>query len=180
MFLFYFFINAQKIVNNEQLDLEVQLGIINNTYQRSVKNFWRTVHKKTEGKVSMKECKQIIREPVLIKFIIDIEKKIFDTLKKIFLDQYDQEMVLPDMFPLNYDFVDHCYTIMERYKSNVNQINQETFRKIISNIDFKNKFIFEALNEFIKIKKELKYIQNKIPLRKINNIKTYHDIKDKI
>lgn len=58
--------------------------------------------------------------------------------------------------------------------------NVDSFRKIISNTDFKNKFIFEALNEFIKHKKELKYIQNNAPIIKINNIKTYHNIKDKV
>jgi hypothetical protein len=61
-----------------------------------------------------------------------------------------------------------------------NKDSIETFRKIISSIDFKNKFIFEALNEFIKTRKELKYIQNKAPVTKVNNIKTYHEIKDKI
>lgn len=61
-----------------------------------------------------------------------------------------------------------------------NKDNIEVFRKIISNIDFKNKFIFEALNEFIKTKKELKYVQNNTPVIKINNIKTYHNIKDTV
>lgn len=61
-----------------------------------------------------------------------------------------------------------------------NKDNVEVFRKIIASVDFKNKFIFEALNEFIKTKKELKYVQNNTPVIKINNIKTYHSIKDKI
>jgi hypothetical protein len=61
-----------------------------------------------------------------------------------------------------------------------NKENIETFRKIISNVEFKNKFIFEALNEFIKNKKELKYVTNNTPVIKINNIKTYHNIKDKV
>lgn len=61
-----------------------------------------------------------------------------------------------------------------------NKDSIETFKKIISNIEYKNKFIFEALNEFIKTKKEIKYVQNNTPVTKINNIKTYHNIKDKV
>jgi len=61
-----------------------------------------------------------------------------------------------------------------------NKDNIEVFRKIVSNMDFKNKFIFEALNEFIKIKKELRYIDNGCSIVKINNIKTYHNIKDTV
>lgn len=61
-----------------------------------------------------------------------------------------------------------------------NKENIEFFKKIVSNLDFKNKFIFEALNEFIKVKKELKYVSNSFPIKKINNIKTYHEIKDKV
>lgn len=58
--------------------------------------------------------------------------------------------------------------------------NIEIFKKIISNIDFKNRFIFEALNEFIKIKDNLKYVVNSNPIRKINNIKTYHSMREKV
>jgi hypothetical protein len=56
----------------------------------------------------------------------------------------------------------------------------EQFRKIISNIDFKNRFIFEALNELLKIKTDLGYVVNISPLTKINNIKTYHAVKEMI
>jgi hypothetical protein len=55
----------------------------------------------------------------------------------------------------------------------------EIFRKIVSSIDNKNKFIFEALNDIIKIKYRIKCIDNKYPLQKISNIKTYHAIKGK-
>lgn len=54
----------------------------------------------------------------------------------------------------------------------------ENFRKIISTIDFKNKFMFEALNELIKSKRDIAYVLNASPLKKINNIKTYHAIKE--
>jgi len=55
----------------------------------------------------------------------------------------------------------------------------ETLRKIISCSDNKNKFIFEAINEIIKIKYKIKCIYNKYSLQKISNIKTYHAIKGK-
>jgi hypothetical protein len=56
----------------------------------------------------------------------------------------------------------------------------ECFRKIVNNPEFKNKFMFEALNELIKIKKDMKYIINLSPLTKVNNIKTYHSVKEMV
>lgn len=56
----------------------------------------------------------------------------------------------------------------------------DNLRKIVNNIDFKNKFIFEAMNELLKMKKDIKYVVNQNPIEKINNIKTYHLIKEKI
>lgn len=53
----------------------------------------------------------------------------------------------------------------------------ENFRKILSSSEYKNKFIFEALNELIKTKFKLKCYFNDNPIKKINNIKTYHSIK---
>lgn len=57
----------------------------------------------------------------------------------------------------------------------------DSFRKIVSNVEFKNKFIFEALNDLIKIKSNMRYlVNNNEPIIKVNNIKTYHTIKEKI
>ena len=54
----------------------------------------------------------------------------------------------------------------------------EAFRKIISTIDYKNKFVFEALNDLRKTKHRIKVILNdQTPLVKINNIKTYHEVR---
>ena len=52
----------------------------------------------------------------------------------------------------------------------------ESFRRIISSGDYKNKFIFEALNELIKTKHKLQCLVNSKSIKKINNIKTYHSI----
>ena len=50
-------------------------------------------------------------------------------------------------------------------------------RKVISNIEYKNKFIFEALNEMIKTKTLFESIENiGRPIIKISNIKTYHEV----
>lgn len=54
----------------------------------------------------------------------------------------------------------------------------ETLRKIIVNYDSKTRFIFEAINELINMKYELRSILNQSKIMKINNIKTYHSIKD--
>lgn len=54
----------------------------------------------------------------------------------------------------------------------------ESFRRILSNSHNKTRFVFEAINELINMKYEIKTIQNKKSLHKINSIKTYHNIKD--
>lgn len=54
----------------------------------------------------------------------------------------------------------------------------ENFRKLISDSDYKNKFIFEGLNEFIKYNNHINCIINKHIIYKINNIKTYHSVKE--
>jgi hypothetical protein len=56
----------------------------------------------------------------------------------------------------------------------------ECLSKILSNIDFKNKLVFEALNELIKYKCKLKYVVNKKQLVKLNNIKTIKELRIKI
>ena len=54
----------------------------------------------------------------------------------------------------------------------------EEFRKIISTPDYKTKFIFEALNELGKTKHKLTHVVNEqAPLTKIDNIKTYHEVR---
>lgn len=54
----------------------------------------------------------------------------------------------------------------------------EALRKILVNYDSKTRFMFEAINELIKMKYEIRAIQNPNKIIKVNNIKTYHSIKD--
>lgn len=54
----------------------------------------------------------------------------------------------------------------------------ESLRRFLNHQDSKKKFVFEALNDLIKNNIEIKCIENKCPIYKINNIKTYHTIKD--
>jgi len=54
----------------------------------------------------------------------------------------------------------------------------EDLRRIISEPDYKNKFMFEGLNELIKSSHEIRsIINNKSPLTKLSNIKTYHKVR---
>ena len=54
----------------------------------------------------------------------------------------------------------------------------EFFRRTISGTEYKNKFIFEALNDLVSAKYPLKVIENKeTPIAKINDIKTYHKVR---
>lgn len=54
----------------------------------------------------------------------------------------------------------------------------ESLRKIIVNYDSKTRFVFEAINELIKMKYIIKSIVNQHKILKINNIKMYHSLKD--
>lgn len=53
----------------------------------------------------------------------------------------------------------------------------ESLRKIITKYESKTRFIFESINELIKMNYEIKPIINTSKVLKINNIKTYHSIK---
>lgn len=80
------------------------------------------------------------------------------------------------------DYIEHFSYGASKIWSEIIYIGEkstlECFRKIVSNVDFKNKFIFEALNELLKTKQDIRYITNDSPLNKINNIKTYHSVKE--
>lgn len=53
-----------------------------------------------------------------------------------------------------------------------------SFRKVVSAIDFKTKFIFEAINELVKAKHQIHTVTNSgKPIIKIDNIKTYHEVR---
>lgn len=53
----------------------------------------------------------------------------------------------------------------------------ESLRKVITKYDSKTRFIFESINELIKMKYEIKCIANSSKIVKVNNIKMYHSIK---
>lgn len=54
----------------------------------------------------------------------------------------------------------------------------DKLRKFLSYPDNKKKFIFEALNDLLKTNIEIECIENNNVIYKINNIKTYHYLKD--
>ena len=49
VFFYNFLVNANKIVIEQSMPYEVQLGILNNSYQKMLKTFQRIVHKKTDN-----------------------------------------------------------------------------------------------------------------------------------
>jgi hypothetical protein len=54
----------------------------------------------------------------------------------------------------------------------------EHIRKFLNHQDSKKKFMFEAINDLLKNKYDIHCIENKHPVHKINNIKTYHYLKE--
>ena len=60
-----------------------------------------------------------------------------------------------------------CEMLYVHDKTALNQLTNT-----VSSIDYKNKFLFEAVNELIK-KCPIKIFENKIKVDKINNLKTY-------
>ena len=55
----------------------------------------------------------------------------------------------------------------------------ENLRRILVNYDSKSRFVFEAINELLNLNYSFKSILNKHQIIKINNIKTYHNLRDK-
>ena len=54
----------------------------------------------------------------------------------------------------------------------------EYMRKLVSNMEYKNKFIFEALNDMLKSKHKVQALKNeKQNILKLDNIKTYHEVR---
>ena len=74
-----------------------------------------------------------------------------------------------------------CYGIGNKWAEILflsNSIIIEQLRKLVSNIEYKNKFVFEALNEIIKTKHRLSVIENiGDKILKLDNIKTYHEVR---
>lgn len=55
----------------------------------------------------------------------------------------------------------------------------ETLRRILVNYNSKSRFVFEAINELLGLDYNIISVPNKHQIIKINNIKTYHHIRDK-
>ena len=54
----------------------------------------------------------------------------------------------------------------------------ECLKNLLGNIEYKNKFIFEAINDIINLKHNISYINNNYyPIHKISNIKTYKTLR---
>ena len=59
-----------------------------------------------------------------------------------------------------------------------NSLIIEFTRKLVSNLEYKNKFIFEAINDILKSKHKIKAVANKQKhILKLDNIKTYHQVR---
>ena len=74
-----------------------------------------------------------------------------------------------------------CYGIDQKWSEIMFLNNKdivESFRRIVSSVDYKNKFIFEAINELVKTKHRVGVVLNDVrPVIKLGNIKTYHEVR---
>ena len=81
------------------------------------------------------------------------------------------------------DFIEHFAYGASKLWSEIVFLNNsdiiDSLRKIVSSTDYKTKFMFEALNELVKTRHNLKMVDNQYPIQKINNIKTYHKVRKK-
>lgn len=122
-------------------------------------------------------------------FIIDgsllINKDMF---KNISLDQnliFSQKEL--DSFEISFNInekksVEHMsYGASTIWIETIYIINEDIvkFKKLLCGGSFRNKFIFEAINELIKQKIEFKSHKIKNNIKKINNIKSYNEVRNK-
>ena len=74
-----------------------------------------------------------------------------------------------------------CYGMPNKWCEVVffnNALIIEFTRKLISNLEYKNKFIFEAINDILKSKHKIKAVTNQQKhILKLDNIKTYHQVR---
>jgi hypothetical protein len=61
----------------------------------------------------------------------------------------------------------------------INNDGIDQLKDLLSTGNYKNKFIFEAINELIKLKIQFKPHKIKNNIRKINNIKSYNEVRNK-
>jgi len=80
-----------------------------------------------------------------------------------------------------YDFVEHFSFGAKYIWSEILFLCEDkiidSLRNLLANMEYKNKFIFEALNDIITMKYNISYVKNRYPIQKINSIKTYKNIK---
>lgn len=76
--LHFFFINARNVVKKLFIKREVLVGILNNRFQKVIKNFIKVVYKKNKGNMEMKVIKVSIKENYLLNLILEIEEIVKD------------------------------------------------------------------------------------------------------
>jgi CTP:phosphocholine cytidylyltransferase-like protein len=109
-----------------------------------------------------------IFEPMdLSKSFLMIEKKPSENLE-IGLNINENNLVEHISFGAKYTWSEILYICDDRVL--------ECLKKLLSNMEYKNRFIFEILNDTINLKHKFEYLKNNYPIEKINNVKTYKNI----
>jgi hypothetical protein len=116
-------------------------------------------------------------------FVEDTIGKINFSESSIFTEKHKNENLEVGANINEYNYVEHFSFGANTCWSEIcflhNYETIECLRKILASFD-KTKFVFEALNELIQTKYNLRNIINDQNIYKINNLKTYHKLKEEI
>ncbi len=99
--LHLFLSNLKKIIEISQLPMDLCISLLNNKYQKMIKNLIKKVYKKLKSKIPLKFLKIVINEGFLIKMINRIEEVLYEKIIKFLKSEIKKKMLeRPDFIDL--------------------------------------------------------------------------------
>ena len=141
MILLTFLINLKNILKREKLKYEVYVAILNNRYQKIIRNFLKKVHRATKSRISLKLAKQMINENFLLCLIIEIEKICYINITKKLKKDVKKFLLSKGPF-IKIDFVEMCKNSLEIIQPQLDAIELKHYVEDL---------YYEIFNKFTKI-----------------------------
>ena len=126
MILLTFLINLKNILKREKLKYEIYVAILNNRYQKIIRNFLKKVHRATKSRISLKLAKQMVNENFLLCLIIEIEKICYTNISRKINKDVKKFLLSKGVF-LKLDFVENCKNCLEIIKPQLDAIEQKNY-----------------------------------------------------
>ena len=116
-----FLINIKKILEKENLNKNVYYALLNNKYFKVLKNFMKNIFRKTEKQISLKDCKDILKEEYILKLILDVKKKCYEKITFYSKNIVKNYLKKEDDF-LKIDFTNKVNNILNDFQKELKKI----------------------------------------------------------